>query len=423
MKSNKLQNTSFAFISALAVSAFFSQAAHAENDPAVSIDALIDASSSSQGAIDLAREQAQAGKLMLAAATLERALLANPDADAVRLHYAAILCRLDDRQAADIELQKLEGRKTDDMAWAAVEQACGSKPRPKESGSSQSNALNGEISLGLAYDSDLQNELLLPLVGSTLPSKAGLSALASAKINAQFRSGDNGVIYAQLNVQTKKNLSAPDSQYQFGGIRVGYGKDLGNTSVSAGLIAKRAWLEGQPFVTEYGAEVQLVFKTKEKSTLKINFEAVKQDYNGSSVGFSRNGGRYRSALSYYVQPSEKFSYQIGAAIEYKTAPAAGTGYISPSLFAAAQFTLDKRGTYLNVSETYRYVSFRSDPLGFARHDNRLFSRIAIGTPIFSPQFMVEAAGNYSLRRYNDTGTFGGYDNYGAELRFIWAFGR
>src|SRR5262245_2940264 len=54
--------------------------------------------------IGKARQQASAGDLLGAAATLEGALLAHPNAQDVRAVHAAILCRLDDRQGAALDL-------------------------------------------------------------------------------------------------------------------------------------------------------------------------------------------------------------------------------------------------------------------------------------------------------------------------------
>jgi predicted Zn-dependent protease len=107
-------------------------------DPAVAqvdnqeaaIDALIDGSASSTAALDTASKQIGAGDLTGAATTLERLLINDPDATPVRLRYAALLCDLDDRQAATFELSKLKSEPVDGASWAQVEASCGPMAKP-----------------------------------------------------------------------------------------------------------------------------------------------------------------------------------------------------------------------------------------------------------------------------------------------------
>ena len=62
--------------------------------------------------------------------TLERVLFAFPEAVPPRLLYASLLCRLDDRQGAELELGLLAGKRIDDSDWTGVTAACGPVPRP-----------------------------------------------------------------------------------------------------------------------------------------------------------------------------------------------------------------------------------------------------------------------------------------------------
>jgi hypothetical protein len=78
----------------------------------------------------LARRQIGATDLLGALGTLERVLFAYPEAAPPRLLYASLLCLLDDRQGAELELGLLAGRRIADSDWAAVAAACGPVPRP-----------------------------------------------------------------------------------------------------------------------------------------------------------------------------------------------------------------------------------------------------------------------------------------------------
>ena len=78
----------------------------------------------------LARQQIGQNDLLGAAATLERVLIQNPDSIGPRLLYVSLLCRLDDRQGASVELNLMPNRSVPDANWAEVTAACGAMPRP-----------------------------------------------------------------------------------------------------------------------------------------------------------------------------------------------------------------------------------------------------------------------------------------------------
>jgi predicted Zn-dependent protease len=99
-------------------------------NPETSIEAMIDASTSSSAALATAATQVSAGDLTGAATTLERLLINDPDATLVRLRYAALLCELDDRQAARFELSKLKSETVDVSSRAQVVTSCGPMEKP-----------------------------------------------------------------------------------------------------------------------------------------------------------------------------------------------------------------------------------------------------------------------------------------------------
>jgi hypothetical protein len=94
------------------------------------LDALVTASQQVDSGMALARRQMAGRDYLGAAATLERVVIANPDAVPPRLLYASLLCRLDDAEGAGVELDLLAGRPIADADWAEVTAACGAVPRP-----------------------------------------------------------------------------------------------------------------------------------------------------------------------------------------------------------------------------------------------------------------------------------------------------
>ena len=117
----------------LAASLGWSVPALAQDSDVAALDQLVERSSSVNSAIELAREQAAAGDLLGAAATYERVLIADENADEARLAYAAILCRLDDRASAELELALLNGQGGSQAALDEVEKASSSSADARSS--------------------------------------------------------------------------------------------------------------------------------------------------------------------------------------------------------------------------------------------------------------------------------------------------
>jgi hypothetical protein len=114
------------FLLGLSAGAMLSQAALAQDDT----DAMIAATEQVDSGMALARRQIASTDLPGAVATLERVLFAHPEVVRPRLLYASLLCRLDDREGAELELGLLAGKPIADADWAGVASACGSVPRP-----------------------------------------------------------------------------------------------------------------------------------------------------------------------------------------------------------------------------------------------------------------------------------------------------
>lgn len=115
-----------AFTIGLSGAALLAPAALAQDES----DALVAASQQVDSGMALARRQIAASDLTGALGTLERVLFAHPEIVPPRLLYASLLCRLDDRQGAELELGLLAGKRIADSDWAGVTAACGPVPRP-----------------------------------------------------------------------------------------------------------------------------------------------------------------------------------------------------------------------------------------------------------------------------------------------------
>jgi thioredoxin-like negative regulator of GroEL len=80
--------------------------------------------------VALGRRQVADADLLGAVGTLERVLLAHPEANEARLLYASLLCRLDDTEGAGVELGLLPPEAITEEEWQEVTKACGPLPRP-----------------------------------------------------------------------------------------------------------------------------------------------------------------------------------------------------------------------------------------------------------------------------------------------------
>jgi hypothetical protein len=104
--------------------------AEAQTGAAAALDPLVFASRQVDSGMALARRQADSGDLAAALATVERVMLAHPEAVEARLVHVVLLCRIDDPEGARSELEQLAGHPVSDRSWADVTAACGAMPRP-----------------------------------------------------------------------------------------------------------------------------------------------------------------------------------------------------------------------------------------------------------------------------------------------------
>ena len=115
----------------LGCATIFCLPAYAQDPVPAELEALIAPSLEESSGVALARRQIADSDLLGAAATLERVMIADPEAIAARLLHAGVLCRLDDRAGARVQLSLLRGQTIADSAWNEFTAACGAMPRPE----------------------------------------------------------------------------------------------------------------------------------------------------------------------------------------------------------------------------------------------------------------------------------------------------
>ena len=378
-------------------------------------------------AIATARQQIAAGDLTGAAATLDRALLENPNANDARLLYAATLCRLGDPQGARIEMGKLDRQDVGQAMFDETNQACGGAlARPASAQANSSSGVSGEVYGGLAYDNDAAGALALQsdFFGSSRRND-GFSLIGGARLTARSSGySGHGGFYGGFNVSSKHDISGPKLDYDIGELRAGFGSSAGQIGFSIGPVVRHIRLFDDPYVTEYGGQGELVFGGAQAHHVRLRLEGVYQNYdNRNFPGNDADGVRLDLSAAYEARIGERGFVTVGAAGEYKDADQRNFGYRGGRVFAAYQRSFANRD-YLTLSGTLRHIDFRNASFVNDRKDTRAYGRLAYAIALGTSGLFVEGAATYTYRKAKISDSFfklRTYDSPGAEARVIWKF--
>ncbi|HEV2043056.1 MAG TPA: tetratricopeptide repeat protein [Sphingomicrobium sp.] len=390
------------------------------------IEALIAESQTPADAIATARQQTAAGDLTGAAATLDRALLEDPNANDVRLLYAATLCRLGDAQGARIEIGKLDRQDVGNAMFVEANEACGGNlRRPAAAEGERPDSVSGEVYGGLAYDHDAAGALALQsdFFGSAKRDK-GLSLIGGARLAMRSPGyAGSGGFYGGFSVTSKHELSGPRLDYDIGELRAGFGSSGGRIGYAIGPVVRHIRLFDNPYVTEYGGQGELLFGQAKAQRVRVRLEGVYQNYDGSGFpGNFADGLRFDLSAAYEARVGEDGYVSVGVAGEYKDADERIFGYRGGRLFAAYQHSFANRD-YLTLSGTLRHIDFRNEAFVVDRKDTRAYARLAYAIALAANGLFVEGAATYTHRRSTLDGApdFRTYRSPGAEARLIWKF--
>ena len=390
------------------------------------IEALIAESQTPVNAIATARQQIASGDLPGAAATLDRALLEDPNANDARLLYAATLCRLGDPQGARIEIGKLDRQDVGAAMFEETNAACGGTlDRPAPAEVDTASGVSGEVYGGLAYDHDAAGALALQtdFFGSAKRDD-GFSLIGGARLSVRSAGyADRGGLYGGFSLASKHELSGPSLDYDIGEFRAGFGSGAGRIGYSIGPVVRHIRLFDDPYVTEYGGQGEIIFGQATAQRVRLRLEGVYQNYDGSGFpGNDADGLRFDLSAAYEARVGARGYVSVGAAGEYKDAKERNFGYRGGRVFAAYQYSFINRD-YLTLSGTLRHVDFRNVEFFADRKDTRAYARLGYAIALGATGLFVEGAGTYTYRRSSLNGApdFRTYRSPGAETRLIWKF--
>jgi hypothetical protein len=375
------------------------------------------------------RQKAASGELLLAAASLEGALLTNPNAHGVRAVYASILCRLDDRQGAEVQLDLLKGHSIRPEYWRDVTTACGEIPEPRAAAGSGLGWW-GEVAAGLQWDSDATNALITAeafYIPDFPPRKSGLSAVAAAQFGIRARAPwDDGFFYAGAAVHNLTWIDGPENKYLAGEVRAGLGGRFGQFEWAAGGYARHLRIFDDPYLTEFGGQAELGWSVSPNSRVVVRAEAGRQNfrntsyYVGPGIGIfvMQDGWKETIYFEYQHRIREQDQLILGMGVDNKSAQEEFNSYYGARLFGSYRTMLSSSGFYGTLSASYRHLIYRGLD---DRIDDRAYGRAALGIPLAKSGLNLEAGLSYTIR--NSSGPPEDYHSVGGDLRLIWRFGK
>ncbi|WP_017931372.1 surface lipoprotein assembly modifier [Robiginitomaculum antarcticum] len=411
--------------------------------------------------LNYARQQAASGDLIGAASALERLLYAEPNWHSVRLFYAGVLYRLDDKEAATREIMLLDN---EDLTPNQITQLANYKSAfsyippvtaaaatgqniaeieinrseadmpisVKKTGKSQFNGLNGRFSLGARADTN-PGQLLADIV-TGLPERADTSAFLTGAVRATGTLSKDKSIYgfASANGQLRRYSDTPRADFSTIGFQTGLYTLINEHRLAASYTADRVYISGEKYFTQTGPNVSVIAPLSPSVDLTGTAEFYDQRFNGLSFApleTLRTGKKQIFTASLSKKLSSGLKLHGGVGIEFKDAKIAELQYRGLRYNAGFDkafdngWTTDGRITIRSLD----YDAAAATPIFNRDNEDRLNSRFAIAAPLsrFLPNrdinsnLYVEAGLNYDRRVYSDART--DFNNVGADVRLKWEF--
>ncbi len=386
-----------------------------------------------------AREQARLGNLALAASSLERILIIEPNRHSVRLFHAVVLYRLGDLQGARDQLRRLEAVQLTPLQRAEAQSYT---RRIDQSRAPQS--FSGSLSAGVAYEDDAAGAYFtaFDLIGAPAPEE-GVSSEVSLILEGRADIGTSQVweVYGTGLLYDHSAQSGAAIDFQRAGLELGLVRTTRLSKSRLGAVLRHVRLMGEPQLTEAGVRGDTRWRVTNATTLSLRGEAVSQDYDEPGIdalagilGGDRDGSRYSAGVGVSHRFTSRTTFDANLDYEAKSAGYGPFGYAGPRLGLSLDQRFDK-GVYLIASGSVRWIEYdEADAIflgGATRDDVRTHARLALGAPLSAftargatgdvrENVTLEGALNYSNR--DSSPPLGDFDGWGAELRLNWRFG-
>lgn len=389
--------------------------------------------------LSYAREQARIGNLGLAASTLERILIMEPNRHSVRLFHAVVLYRLGDMQGARDQLKRLDAVPLTPLQRAEAESYLRRIER-----SQATRTVSGSLSAGVAYEDDAAGAYFtaFELIGAPTPEE-GVSSEVSLALEgrADIGSGQEWQVYGTSLLYDRSALSGAAIDFQRAGLEAGVSRMTRLTRSRFGALVRHVRLMGEPQLTEAGIRGDSRWRVTNATTLSVRAEAVSQDYDEPGIdalsgllGGDRDGERISAGIGLNHRLTSRTTVDGSLDYEVKSAGYGPFGYAGPRLGLSIDQRFD-RGAYVLASGSVCWIEYdKADAVflgGATREDVRTHTRLAVGAPLSAfttrgatgdVRENVTLEGAFSFSRRDSSSPLADFDGWGGELRLIWRFG-
>lgn len=413
--------------------------AQAQDQAQISFEQIYAAPDDEQLNLAYAQQQADKGELSDAAATLERMLYGKPNWDSVRLFYALVLYRLDDRRAAQHELSLLDDRPLTPAQRETFDAYQASFTESNEDVASAATGLRGRLAIGARYDDNAGNAIGDVVFGGNDKPDESLLFQSITEYSAPIADGSSTSLVLRGDVQLRRHEDVSRADYDVYGLQGGFKGALDN---GIGWTARAEFLRVNVATERYlnrgGATVGLNGSFSDETLWTLAVSGYGEDFfnlNFTTNETERNGNKYIADAGVSHQFGPTLNVGVNVAYEDKSARNAALAYDGWRLRGRGTLDLGK-DIYLRADAEYRQLDYDADsPFLFpfaARADDNLRLRGALGVPVnslaqmfggegaeFTQDMTLEFGFNYYNRDTNIPDA--DYENLGGGIKLIYGF--
>ncbi len=405
-------------------------------NPTISFQDILRDPGNVQLNLDYARQEAKSGNLLQAAAAMERLLIHEPGWDEARLFYAILLYRLDDPQAAEHELAKLEGRPLPGQMMHEVESY-----RAKSTSRTQPFSWDAHIALGYRTDSDASRLFDDAFQFGDRTEDEAVTTRAGLTLRRKLSDTTDTNAFAKVIYYNRDYDEFSDRSFSNAVVQIGLDGQLMGMDLTGMIEHRQVDIDGNNYLKETGLRVVNKLPLGERFALVGQNYYFSQDFSNDPP-FSGQGVRsgdlygFDTGVYYDLNPRNR----IGAKLLWSKKSADYDPFAYDSLgFNIAYDLRIGRGAYFDLDyfdTTVSYDGADSNVITVVddREDDRRYLRGAIGVPLSTflqgrgsaNAFMNPEKIKFELlatreERDSNYDTYD-FDNTGIEFRLVYGFG-
>ncbi|MGB6229499.1 MAG: hypothetical protein WBF53_05165 [Litorimonas sp.] len=380
-----------------------------------------------------ARQQIEAGELDDAAASLERMLFFTPNWDSARLLYATVLYDLDDRAAAQRELDILTARPLSPGQRAVAQRyADAIAGRRADLDAFDPTGLSGRLALSARYDDNAGGVFGDVVFGNQDASDESLGLSAALRYTADL-SGDASLLgHVGASAQIRRHEDISDADFDVYGLEAGLAKRSEALLWRAALSYRDVSVGGEDYLQQAGGSMSLGVDVSETLMVHVQGGWYDRDFDDVSSVFGasgRTGELAEVGLGLTFTPTQALRVRATALYQDVSAEQSAFRYDGPRLSGDVRYRFND-SAYASGSVLYRKLNYDEPSVLLfpvaEREDEQLSLRGAVGFGLggwlpgaVAEGVTLELAVNHSARDTNLPNA--NFDNTGGEVRLILDF--